>query len=129
MPYRILVIDDNQDILDMFHELLSLEGYQVITSDFINAAAICEIRPDLLILDYLAGQRPIGGQLIQRLKQQPVGKDMPVIVCTTAGMVHVEQEPAFNLDGVNVVSKPFDVPELLRVIRHILTEDRVRARS
>ena len=128
MPYRILVIDDNQDILDMFHELLSLEGYEVIVSDFIDAGAICQIGPDLLILDYLAGQQPVGGQLIQRLKQQPAARDMPVIVCTTAGIANLEREPGFQLEGVNVVTKPFDVLDLLGTIRHILTEGRVRAR-
>lgn len=128
MPYRILVIDDNQDILDMFHELLSLEGYEVIVSDFIEADRISRIAPDLIILDYLAGQKPVGGHLVQRLKQQPAARDMPVIICTTAGVLNIEREPAFHLDGVNVVTKPFDVLELLDTIRRILSEGRVRAR-
>jgi CheY-like chemotaxis protein len=129
MPYRILVIDDNEDILDMFQELLSVEGYEVIVSDFIDSSAICQIQPDLLILDYLAGQQPVGGQLIQCLKQQPATKDIPVIVCTTAGLGKAEQEPAFSLEGVSVVPKPFDVLDLLHTIRHMLAECRVRAAS
>lgn len=127
MPGRILAIDDNQDILDLFRDLLSAESYEVIVSDFIEPGEIARIQPDVLILDNMAGSLPVGGQLIRRLKQQPTTQDLPVIVCTTSSMASAEQEPAFHLDGVGLVLKPFDVDDLLHSIERALAQPHLTA--
>jgi two-component system response regulator VicR len=120
MVRRILVIDDNEDIVDLFHALLDDAQYEVIGSDFIEARAIAQLRPDLLILDYLEGMRPVGGQIVSALKQQCATTSLPVIVCTTAGAAKLERDPALKADGVTVVHKPFDVPDLLQTIEALL---------
>lgn len=124
MAQRILVIDDNEEILELFRDLLSAEQYEVILSDFIDVNDICRIGPDMLILDYLNGLQPAGGQLLQRLKQQPATQHIPVLVCTTASAAKVEQEPAFRLHGVSVVQKPFDVSALLYSVEQALAQAR-----
>lgn len=120
MVRRILVIDDNEDIVDLFHALLDDAQYEVIGSDFIEARAIAQLRPDLLILDYLEGMQPVGGQIVSALKQQRATTSLPVIVCTTAGAAKLEHDPALKADGVTVVHKPFDVPDLLQTIEALL---------
>ncbi|MBV9790703.1 MAG: response regulator [Chloroflexi bacterium] len=120
MPRRILVIDDNEEILDLFHALLDDMDYEVIGSDFIEAGAIAKIHPDLLILDYLEGFHPVGGQIVSELKQQRATTSLPVIVCTTASMAKLERDPVLDTEGVVVVHKPFDVPVLLQTIESVL---------
>ena len=121
MARRILVIDDSQDILDLFHALLDDVEYEVIGSDFVDARAIEQMQPDLLILDYLAGMQPVGGRIVAALRQHSATRHLPVIVCTTANMMKTAQEPALNTDGVVVVHKPFDVPLLLQIIEAALS--------
>lgn len=120
MVRRILVIDDNEDIVDLFQALLEDGQYEVIGSDFIEASAIAQLRPDLLILDYLEGMQPVGGQIISALKHQRATKSLPVIICTTAGVTKTDQDQALKADGVTVVHKPFDVPDLLHTIEAAL---------
>lgn len=120
MARRILVIDDNEEILDLFHALLDDMDYEVIGSDFIEAGAIANMHPDLLILDYLEGFQPVGGQIVSELKQQRATTSLPVIVCTTASMTKLERDPVLDTEGVVVVHKPFDVPVLLQTIESVL---------
>ena len=122
MSQRILVIDDNEEILDLFQALLSDADYEVILSDFIDPRDISQIQPDIIILDYLAGMEPRGGQILRVLKQQRTTRHIPVIVCTTISVAAAEQEPAFCADGVRLVFKPFSVPELLHSVEQALAE-------
>ena len=59
MLNRILVLDDNQDVLDIVEETLNYENFQVlVTSDSHNIIEIAKIfRPDLFILDYKVSGR------------------------------------------------------------------------
>lgn len=125
MSRRILVIDDNEEILELFHALLDDMDYEVIGSDFIEASAIAQMHPDLLILDYLEGFQPVGGQIVSDLKQQRATTALPVIVCTTASMAKLEHDPVLDTDGVVVVHKPFDVPVLLQTIELVLANQSV----
>lgn len=125
MARRILVIDDNQEILDLFQALLDDMDYEVIGSEFIEASAIAQMQPDLLILDYLEGFQPVGGRIVSELKQQRATTDLPVIVCTTASMAKLERDPVLDMDGVVVVHKPFDVPVLLQTIESVLANHSV----
>lgn len=116
MVRRILVINDNEDIVDLFQALLEDGQYEVVGSDFIEAGAIAQLRPDLLILDYLEGMEPVGGQIVSALKQQRATTSLPVIVCTTASVTKTDLDPALQADGVTIMHKPFDVPDLLQTI-------------
>ena len=120
MHRRVLVIDDNEEMLNLFHDLLSGEEYEVILSDFIGVQEIDRLQPALIILDYFAGHEPVGGQLIGELKVQPTTKQIPIIMCTTASTARAEKDPAFMAEGVHVIFKPFDVAQLMQTIERAL---------
>ena len=116
MCRRILVIDDNEEILTLFHDLLSVEEYDVVLSDFIAPNEIAALQPQLIILDYFYGHEPVGGRMLEQLKLQAATKHIPIIICTTASTARAEKDPAFMAEGVHVVFKPFDVTELLHKV-------------
>ncbi len=62
MAQRILVIDDTQEILDLFRVILEAEGYEVFlsTHGYENVVEIEHLHPDLLILDFLLGKQNEG---------------------------------------------------------------------
>lgn len=119
---RILVINDTQEILELFRMLLEGEGYEVILSGFpvqqINDVKL--INPDLIILDFVFGDQKTGWQMLQILKMDRATETIPVIVCTAALDMVREQEGYLVSQGVHVVFKPFDIDHLLSNVKQLL---------
>jgi response regulator RpfG family c-di-GMP phosphodiesterase len=122
MAARILVVNDTQEILELFRMLLEGEGYEVILSGFpIQQISDVElINPDLIILDFVFGDQKAGWQMLQMLKMQRSTKTIPVIVCTAALDMVREQEGYLVSQGVHVVFKPFDIDHLMTNVKQLL---------
>jgi DNA-binding response OmpR family regulator len=119
MATRILVINDTQEILDLFRILLEGEGYEVVLSGFPfqQVSEIEQINPDLIILDFIFGDQKSGWQMLQLLKMKRSTASIPVVVCTAALNVVREQEGYLVSQGVHVVYKPFDIDHILTTIK------------
>ena len=118
---HILVINDSPDILNLFTELLTDEGYRVTTDTFTVEMSILydhinKVQPDLIILDMIIGREDLGWQLTQMLKMSPKTSEIPLILCT--GAVRQVEELATHLNNlaIGVVLKPFELDRLLEVI-------------
>ncbi len=119
MPPRVLVINDTQEILDLFRILLEEEGFEVVLSGFPfqQVSEIEQISPDLIILDIIFGDEKTGWQMLQLLKMKRSTASIPVIVCTAALNAVREQEGYLVSQGVHVVYKPFDIDHILTTIK------------
>jgi len=122
---HVLVINDTPEILDLFRELLGEAGYRVSTERFTGEAdrlltAVKELKPDLVILDYIIGGEGLGWQLLQLLKMDRATRTIPVIVCTAAVRQVEELRPHLEELGVGVVLKPFDIDHLLAEVAQVL---------
>lgn len=131
MATRILVINDTQDILEVFRDLLESEGYEVILSSFPlrDTSEIKKLNLDLIILDVVFGEEKTGWQMLQLLKMQPATASIPVIICTASQRSVIEMEGYLVSKDVLVVYKPFELDDLLHTIdqalksrKHILSE-------
>ena len=123
MAARILVVNDTQEILELFRMLLEeQEGYDVVLSGFPiqQIKEIEQIKPDLIILDLVLGDEKSGMQMLQMLKMQRSTAAIPVLVCTAALQIVREQEGYLVSQGVHVVYKPFDIDDLLTNIEQLL---------
>lgn len=119
MKTRILVINDTQEILDLFRIMLEEEGYEVVLSGFPfqKISEVEEINPDLIILDVIFNDEKTGWQMLQLLKMRRSTASIPVIVCTAALNAVREQEGHLVSQGVHVVYKPFDINHILATIK------------
>jgi len=120
---RILVVNDTQEILELFRMLLEEEeGYDVVLSGFPiqQIKEIEHIKPDLIILDLVLGDEKTGMQMLQMLKMQRSTAAIPVLVCTAALQIVREQEGYLVSQGVHVVYKPFDIDDLLTNVKQLL---------
>jgi DNA-binding response OmpR family regulator len=119
---RILVVNDTQEILELFRMLLEEEGYEVVLSGFPiqQMSDIEQIHPDLIILDLVFGDQRSGWQMLQMLKMKRSTASIPVIVCTAALSMVREQEGYLVSQGVHVVFKPFDIDHLLTNIKQLV---------
>lgn len=129
MAQRILVINDTPEILELFQEILSEEGYEVILYSFAihDTAEIVRHHPDLIILDYIFGTEKLGWQLLQKLKMRHDTAGIPVIICTAAIREVREIEGYLLAKGVTIVPKPFDIDDLLIAVKNALVEPGVVA--
>lgn len=120
---RILVVNDTQEILELFRMLLEEEeGHEVILSGFPfqQISDVEKIKPDLIILDFVFGDRKSGWQMLQMLKMQRSTANIPVIVCTAALDMVREQEGYLVSQGIHVIYKPFEIDQLVNNVRELL---------
>jgi CheY-like chemotaxis protein len=115
---HILAINDSDDVLNLFRELLSEEGYRVSVSAYAahDLKEVHELRPDLIILDYMWSSDDAGWSMLQMLKMDPMTTGIPIILCTGAVRQVRDLDARLTEMDVRVVLKPFDITELLDTI-------------
>ncbi len=118
---KILVVDDEKDVLFMLEKRLTAEGYSVITTtNGTNAIALAKSQhPDIIILDIVMPGMD-GGEVAAKLREHPLTRSIPVIFLTV--LLSKEEEHQENhMIGSNItLAKPFDTEELLAQINGLL---------
>lgn len=120
MPERILVVDDEKDLLDLVAYHLTHVGYQVTMAGTGEQALdrARERTPDLIILDILLPD--LGGLEVCRiLKGEERTKNVPVIFLTAKGE-EIDRVVGFELGADDYVAKPFSPRELVLRVRALL---------
>jgi len=115
---KILVVDDNKDLLEMVEMTLSRLGYHIITlakgSGFINIVE--SLHPDIILLDIFLGDSD-GRTLCYNLKLQPAYENIPVILYS-AGYVPLSTITHSKADEFMI--KPFEIKQLVEKIKTLL---------
>jgi CheY-like chemotaxis protein len=120
---RVLVVNDTQEILELFEVILDGLGLDAILMSYAprELDRIRQVAPELIILDVLMGDRePLGWQLLQKLKMDRRTDAIPIIVCTGDVRAAHEQQGYLTEQGVTVVLKPFNVDQLEDAVRRAL---------
>lgn len=108
---RVLVVDDDSDILDIMEEILTYEGYGVSSlADTNNIfSEINRNRPDVIILDYIL-KGINGGEVCHQIKTNPYTSDIPVILISAYPRVF----SSLGSYGCNAfIAKPFDLNDII----------------
>lgn len=117
--YRILVVDDEQDLCEILKFNLETDGYVVETANSAEEALKMNIKSfDLLLLDVMMGGMS-GFAMAKKLKSEPATKDIPVIFLTARDTEN-DTVTGFNLGADDYISKPFSIREVLVRIRAVL---------
>ncbi len=114
---KILVVDDEPDILALLEHQLNAQGYRVVTAST-GAQAIAKAiseKPDLITLDLLLPDRH-GLDVLRELKERPQTKRIPVIVLSVAQ----DETDGYRLGALDYIVKPVDEERLLESITQIL---------
>lgn len=120
MAGYILLVDDNPTNLKLLISMLAEYGYKTrpATSGQRALAMVAKEQPDLILLDINMPEMD-GFEVCQRLKSQPQIADIPVIFISASDEVF-DKVQAFQLGGVDYVTKPFEPLELYaRVKAHL----------
>ena len=117
--WRILVVDDEQDLCEILKFNLETEGYEVETADSAEMALTLDIKSfDLLLLDVMMGEMS-GFALAKRLKQDQQTKDLPIIFLTARDTEN-DTVTGFNLGADDYISKPFSIRGVLVRVRAVI---------
>ncbi len=113
---KILIVDDEPDILEFLQVILEDEGYRVVTTDRADYVTTlhAERLPDVILLDMLLSGRD-GREIVAQLKQQEETKHIPVIMFSAHPRA---AQSAREAGADDFVAKPFEMGELLEKIRH-----------
>ena len=125
MP-RILVVDDEPEIVRGLEDNLRFEGYQILTAtNGADGLALAATQaPDLVILDIMM-PRLSGWEVARELRRR--GLDVPVIMLTARGE-EVDRVLGLELGADDYVTKPFSLRELLARVRAVLRRPGPRAK-
>ena len=126
MAYRILVVDDEEDILALLRDLFTMKGYQVLTAATgEQALEQCSKAPDLILLDVnMPGMD--GFTLCKKIRDF---LSCPILFLT-ARVEDADKLKGFSAGGDDYILKPFSTAELLaRVGAHLRREERRQGSS
>ena len=119
-PYKLLIIDDNKDILTALNDFLSKKKYDVVSaSDGLDGLKLLETEKkgfDLVITDLIMPNISGVGLISIIKKKYP---DIPVIAIT--GWGEHPEALATEAQADRVLEKPFDLSELDILIRELLS--------
>ena len=117
LPKRILVVDDDPDILEFLEVILEEEGYAVVTSD--KGEYLHQLHngglPHLILVDVLLSGKD-GREIVKYLKSQQETKHIPIIMFSA----HPSAEETARQAGANdFLAKPFNIDDLLaKIVRY-----------
>ncbi len=116
MTKKILVVDDEKDIVEMLKYNLQKEGYKVITADNgKEALERAQQRPDLILLDIMM---PVmdGFQTLKALKQNKDTESIPVLFLTAKG-AETDEIVGLEIGAEDYIIKPISIGKILARIR------------
>lgn len=117
--YRILVVDDEQDLCEILKFNLETEGYVVETANSAEEAMTMDISSfNLLLLDVMMGEMS-GFAMAKKLKENPMTANIPIIFLTARDTEN-DTVTGFNLGADDYISKPFSIREVLVRIRAVI---------
>jgi len=111
-----MIADDDPGIVDAIEMLLEFEGYEV--SSTVDGSTVLDMKhdlPDLLLLDiWMSGED--GRDICKKLKQEPLTKNIPVIMISASRDI---KESAMEAGADDFLAKPFEMDDLLKKIEDL----------
>lgn len=115
---KILLIDDDKDLLTILKTTLMRKGFDVHAQDTWdgNEEIINKFKPNLVILDvFLSGID--GLDICKKIRKSPFTKNLPVLIIL--GFPWISQSAIYEFGANDFIAKPFEVSDLMKKIHKI----------
>lgn len=112
----ILIVDDDTDLLDMYQEVIQIDGVKTITAQSAKLALeVCQNNPGVQVIISDAHMGGVSGmQLLINLREYY--QELPIFYLLT-GDFDIEEEQIIKEGGRGLILKPFDLFEILERIK------------
>ncbi len=117
MTRKVLIVDDEVELLGSLSEAFQDEGYEVVTAVNGNDALrkLAHIgRPCVMILD-LAMPEMSGSEVFARMRADPKLADIPVLISTS--------DPSRSPEGLPVIRKPINLSRMLAAVQRLFESE------
>jgi two-component system alkaline phosphatase synthesis response regulator PhoP len=120
MPQRILVVDDDREIVRLVRAYLEQSGFEVLVAYDGNTAlhAIRRDRPDLVVLDLMLPDRD-GREITRIVRSTPALAKLPIVMLT-ARIEDTDKIVGLELGADDYVTKPFSPQVVVARVRAVL---------
>jgi DNA-binding response OmpR family regulator len=123
MAWRVLVVDDETEMVNMIRERLTMAGYEIMTATSGAEALVLAHRnkPDLILMD-VSMPDFTGVNVLQQVRAKDHTKKIPIIFMS--GLIVEEIEDRCHDAGImdfQMVTKPINFEELLRMMKSALS--------
>ncbi len=124
MTKRVLIVDDERNIVTALEFLMELNGYEVKTARDGEEALIYVVafKPELILLDVMLPLRS-GFEVLQKIRETVASHDIKIILLTAKGR-EVEIDKGLALGADAYLTKPFSTKELLAEVHRLLGDER-----
>lgn len=127
MIVRIAVLDNDDSILQLMHEIFADEGWEAML--FLHAAGAVETlsreKPDAIIVDARLDGNRGGLQVLDQLKENTATREIPVAIWTGGGDGVEDSESWLSEHQVAVMHKPFELDDVYQTLRAMLNRGHV----
>ena len=121
---KVLLVDDDIDLLEQHKTLLESKGVEVFTAESAEEgfAAFGEVKPDAAVFDLIMEEHDSGFVLCHKVKKTELGKQIPVFILTSAtyetgfkfSAATSEEQKWIKCDGL--INKPVVINDLVAKI-------------
>lgn len=119
MAKRVLLIEDEPNIIQAIRFILSRDGWEVVSHSDGNTAVaeVLKRDPDVVILDVMLPNKS-GFEILQDLRADETTKDLPVLMLTARGQ-NRDRELATRYGASRFMTKPFANSEILSTVQEL----------
>ena len=120
MPDKVLIVDDEPNIVISLEFLMQQAGYEIaVARDGQQALdALDSFRPDLVLLDVMLPHKT-GFEICQMIRESSAWRDIKIVMLTAKGR-DVDITKGMELGADAYVTKPFATKELVDKVREVL---------
>ena len=118
---RILIVEDDQELLNLYTEILQINGYDVQTAENGEEAVskYMKINPDLVVMDGILPKMDGYEAFLQIIKND---KNAKVVIVTGYSEFDVKNKRALEQGLISVIAKPIGVEQLLDLAKKYCSE-------
>ncbi len=121
MAKKIMVVDDEENVLTLVKAVLDQEGFEVtaVPSGQDCLKKLKEAKPELILMDMMMPGMS-GRETVERIRADPKNKAIKIIFVTVARFSEVGKETLGKLKVSDYVTKPFDNKDLVKRVKSAL---------
>lgn len=123
MSHKILVVEDEPNILIPIRFLLEKNGYEVMSVENGEAVmdALSAFGPDLVLLDIMLPQMD-GFEVCQVIRNHPEWRDVKIVFLTAMGR-DMDVSKGMSMGGDAYITKPFSNVEVIECVKELLSDE------
>lgn len=118
---KIMVVDDEKNLLILMREILEDAGFNVITAESGKECLnkLKKVKPDLILMDMMMPKMS-GYDTIKEIRKNPKTKNLRIVILTVSRIAEVSKFQLTKFNIIDYINKPFDIKEILDKIKKIV---------